>query len=91
VSKNDLLARVWPTMEEGSLRFHMVRLRKALGDGKGGPRYIATLTGRGYRFVAPISWSSDRVEEIAAAARFPHSNPPGRLIGMFERERGRRV
>ena len=87
VSKNDLLAWVWPvTVEEGSLRFHIVSLRKALCDGKDGARYIATLQGRGYCFVA-----SDRVEEIAAAARFPHANLPARLIGMFGRERGRRV
>src|SRR6266851_7239978 len=61
VSKNDLLAQVWPdaTVEEGSLRFHIVNLRKALGDGKDGARYITTLTGRGYCFVAPISRSSD--------------------------------
>jgi DNA-binding winged helix-turn-helix (wHTH) protein len=57
VSKTDLLAQVWPdvTVEEGSLRFHIVNLRKALGDGKDGARYITTLTGRGYCFVAPIS------------------------------------
>ena len=48
VSKRDLLARVWPdvTVEEGSLRFHIVSLRKALGDGKDGARYITTLAGR---------------------------------------------
>ena len=88
VSKNDLLAQVWPdvTVEEGGLRFHIVSLRKALCDGKDGARYIATLKGRGCCFVA-----SDRVEEIAVAARFSHANLPARLIGMFGRERGRRV
>ena len=57
ISKKDLLARVWPdvTVEEGSLRFHIASLRKALGDGKDGARYITTLAGRGYCFVAPIS------------------------------------
>ena len=57
VSKKDLMARVWPdvTVEEGSLRFHMASLRRALGDGRGGARYIATLAGRGYCFVAPVS------------------------------------
>src|SRR5467141_1995101 len=35
VSKNDLLADAWPdvTVDEGSLRFHIANLRKALGDG----------------------------------------------------------
>ena len=35
------------------------------------------------------SVAGDRVEEIAAAARFPHANLPVHLIGMFPRERGR--
>ena len=54
VSKNDLIAQVWPgiTVEEGSLRFHVAGLRKALGDGKEGARYISTSSGRGYSFVA---------------------------------------
>jgi DNA-binding winged helix-turn-helix (wHTH) protein len=67
------------------------RFRQALCDGKDGARYIATLKGRGYSFVAPISQSSGRGEDIAAAARFPHANLPARLIGLFGRERGRRV
>src|SRR5271170_6903145 len=48
VSKNDLMDQVWPdvTVEEGSLRFHIANLRKALGDGKDGARYISTVSGR---------------------------------------------
>jgi predicted ATPase len=41
-------------VEESSLRFHMAGLRKILGDGDGGARYIATQTGVGYAFVAPV-------------------------------------
>ena len=61
VSKNDVLSQVWPdvTVEEGSLRFHMANLRKVLDAGQDGPRYIATVPGRRYCFVAPISRSSD--------------------------------
>src|SRR5216684_1946331 len=95
VSKNDLLAQVWPdaTVEEGSLRFHIVNLRKALGDGKDGARYITTLTGRGYCFVAPISRSSDQGQVLqgqalaAAAVSFPHANLPGSLIGYLRDKR----
>ena len=88
VSKHDLLNRVWPdvTVEEGSLRFHIANLRKALGDGQEGARYIATLPGRGYCFVAPISRSSDRRVPQAAAASFPYVNLPGRLVGMVGRD-----
>src|ERR1700722_18507935 len=80
VSKKDLLAQVWPdvTVEESSLRFHIASLRKTLGDGKSGARYITTLAGRGYCFVAPISRSvKDNVEPVAAG--FAHANLPSRL------------
>ena len=57
VSKNDLMSRVWPdvTVDEGSLRTHMANLRKVLGDGREGARYIVTIPGRGYCWVAPVS------------------------------------
>src|SRR5437868_5916235 len=89
VSKKDLMTRVWPgvTVEEGSLRFHMASLRKALGDGKGGARYITTIAGRGYCFVAPIlRVSSLRNDAPVAAADFPHANLPGRLGRMVGRD-----
>jgi DNA-binding winged helix-turn-helix (wHTH) protein len=55
IDKRDLMAQVWPdvTVSESSLRFHVASLRKALGDGQDGARYITTLAGRGYCFVAP--------------------------------------
>ena len=62
VSKRELMAEVWPdvTVEENSLRFHVAGLRKALGDGQDGARYIATLAGRGYCFVAPVLRAKQR-------------------------------
>src|ERR1700732_4834758 len=57
VSKKDLISRVWPdvTVDESGLRVHVAGLRKALGDGQAGARYVANVAGRGYCFVAPIS------------------------------------
>jgi predicted ATPase/DNA-binding winged helix-turn-helix (wHTH) protein len=93
VSKKDLMARVWPDVrvEEGSLRFHMNGLRKALGDGVNGARYITTLAGRGYCFVAPVSQavapaSTPRIEPAKAPAHFPHANLPNRLSRMIGRD-----
>ena len=89
VSKKDLMSRVWPdvTVEEGSLRFHMTSLRKALGDGKDGARYITTLAGRGYCFVAPVSQASRPRDEVPAAlANFPYANLPHRLGRMVGRD-----
>jgi predicted ATPase/DNA-binding winged helix-turn-helix (wHTH) protein len=87
ISKRDLLAQVWPdvTVEESSLRVHVAGLRKALGDGKGGARYITTLAGRGYCFVAPISRSNDRHIASSIACSFPHVNLPSRLSRMVGR------
>lgn len=57
VEKQELLDAVWPDahVEESSLFQTVSALRKALGNGKNdGARYIATIPGRGYRFVAPL-------------------------------------
>lgn len=88
ISKKDLISRVWPdvTVEEGSLRFHMTSLRKALGDGKDGARYITTLAGRGYCFVAHVSRGSSAPEAPAAVANFPYANLPGRLSRIVGRD-----
>ncbi|MDD0994616.1 helix-turn-helix transcriptional regulator [Pseudomonas sp. TNT2022 ID1044] len=57
VSKQQLMAAVWPNsvVEEINLRVHMAALRKALGDGQAGQRYIINVAQRGYSFVAPYS------------------------------------
>jgi predicted ATPase/DNA-binding winged helix-turn-helix (wHTH) protein len=88
VSKKMLMTRVWPdvTVEEGSLRFHMASLRKALGDGKNGARYITTLAGRGYCFVAPISRANGRREAAHVTGHFPFANLPNRLGRMVGRD-----
>src|SRR5262249_60839651 len=64
IGKKELLSHVWPdvTVGEDSLRVHIASLRKALGDGKDGARYIITLAGRGYCFVAPVARSRGDVE-----------------------------
>jgi predicted ATPase/DNA-binding winged helix-turn-helix (wHTH) protein len=60
VSKQQLIAQVWPksVVEDINLRVHMAALRKALGDGQAGQRYIVTVAQRGYSFVAPFSLAS---------------------------------
>jgi TolB-like protein len=57
IHKDKLIACVWPDtfVDEGNLRFQVAALRKALGDGRGGNRFIANIPGRGYTFVAPVT------------------------------------
>ncbi|MEW6148283.1 MAG: winged helix-turn-helix domain-containing protein, partial [Pseudomonadota bacterium] len=89
VSKWELMAIVWPgiTVEESNLRFHVAALRKALGDGKDGARYIATLSGRGYCFVAPISQAQlPAARRSAPRAELPPVKLPNRLQRMVGRD-----
>jgi len=56
VSKVELTARAWPTtfVEEANLKVNMGLLRRVLDDTAQPEGYIATVIGRGYRFVAPV-------------------------------------
>jgi DNA-binding winged helix-turn-helix (wHTH) protein len=75
VTHKELMSTVWPdvTVEEANLRFQMAALRKALGDGRDGARYVSNVAGRGYCFVAPVTRSSAKqpvpVTRIATTER----------------------
>jgi predicted ATPase/DNA-binding winged helix-turn-helix (wHTH) protein len=89
VSKKTLLARVWPdvTVDVGSLRFHMATLRRALGDGQLGARYVSTLSGRGYCFVAPVSRLNGPGQPILEGPISEQSHRlPARLARMVGRD-----
>jgi DNA-binding winged helix-turn-helix (wHTH) protein len=79
VSKRELIAEVWPdvTVEEGGLRFHIAGLRKVLGDGEDGARYISTLVGRGYCFVAPVTRSTSATR---GPGSFERPSPPDTFL-----------
>src|SRR5260370_4871329 len=55
VGKDQLIARAWPRtfVEEANLKIQVSALRRALGDGQGGNRYLITVPGRGDNFLAP--------------------------------------
>ena len=56
VSKDELLDAVWPetAVTDAVLRVAIGALRKVLGDTAQTPRFIATVSRRGYRFLAPV-------------------------------------
>lgn len=56
VAKDELMAYAWPglAVDQTSLRVQVAELRKALGAGKTGARYITNVPCRGYCFVAPV-------------------------------------
>jgi len=90
VSKADLVSRAWPDtfVEESNLKVNIAALRRTLGEASGGARYIATVNGRGYRFVSPVlasgpgapsgkvDWPPGRSHNLPV--------PPTRLIGRAE-------
>jgi predicted ATPase/class 3 adenylate cyclase/DNA-binding winged helix-turn-helix (wHTH) protein len=57
VTKEALLDAVWPetAVGDGVLKTSINELRKALGETAKVPRYIATVSRRGYRFLAPVT------------------------------------
>lgn len=65
VGKDDLFGRVWPDqiVEESNLTVQVSAIRKALGERKENPHYIATVPGHGYRFTGNLI-SLDEEEEV---------------------------
>ena len=85
IAKQELIDHVWSdvTVEEGSLRVHVAAIRKALGDGQFGNRYIANIKGRGYSFVGtvvPLTGSTESGnDKFQQPGRLPAR--PRRMIG----------
>lgn len=90
VSQRELVARAWPNVVvgDGSLRVTIAELRKLLGDGRQGARYIANVTGRGYCFVAALEQSTLRAKALPSApdAIAAQHKLPSRLMRMVGRD-----
>lgn len=89
VGRRELIDRVWPDVivEDGNLRVHVANLRKALGDGRDGARYVTNVAGRGYCFVAPVRHSAGSEPGLpipaAESPATPHKLPVplSRMVG----------
>lgn len=73
VTKNELLARVWPEsfVEEGILTVHVSALRKALRDETRPPAYIETVARSGYRFIGPVTREKNEEPLVSSAIDRP--------------------
>lgn len=69
LSKQALLSKVWPdaVVEENNLNQCVFALRRALGEKPGEHRFIVTVPGRGYRFVATVTPVEPEGDAAAAA------------------------
>jgi DNA-binding winged helix-turn-helix (wHTH) protein/TolB-like protein/Flp pilus assembly protein TadD len=65
VEKEELMQRVWADsfVEEANLTVHMSALRKALGETRRAPHFIATISGRGYRFLAEVKEVEEKPDD----------------------------
>ena len=68
LEKNELIERLWQKsfVEEGNLARNVSTLRKTLGDIGKEHKYIATVQGRGYRFLANVE--AHQAQPLAAPA-----------------------
>src|SRR3954465_11731992 len=87
IAKQELIDHVWSDVivEEGSLRVHVAAIRKALGDGQFGNRYIANVKARGYSFVGTVVALADGTESRNDRSR-QQGRLPARPPRMIDRE-----
>lgn len=87
VRKEQLIALVWPTsvVEEINLRVHIAALRRALGDGENGQRYIVNVPQCGYSFIAPVRCDS-AAQVVFEGLQTPQHNLPARLTSVTGRD-----
>jgi len=85
VTREELQKRVWPADTfvdfDHGLNTAIKKLRQALNDDSGNPRYIETLPRRGYRFIAPVQGSAPAVAPAAAPPE-AKSELVGRVVMM---------
>ncbi len=72
VQKDELIRILWPdtAVEENNLTQHVSMLRRALGERAAEHRYIVTVPGRGYSFVADVRVVESSLESMPEQARW---------------------
>jgi DNA-binding winged helix-turn-helix (wHTH) protein len=76
LTPDELMAIAWPgvVVDESNLRVQMANLRRSLGSGRDGPRYIANVAGRGYCFVESVR-RIDAVDHPSPSTHEPVGTP----------------
>jgi TolB-like protein/tetratricopeptide (TPR) repeat protein len=84
VTKDELLARVWPgvVVEENALHVHISGLRKTLDAGEPSPGFIVTAQGRGYR-LAGVRAAPSVAEELDQPAGLALPDRPSIAVLPF--------
>lgn len=88
VGREELMARVWPgvVVESSNLTVQMSALRRALGDTGDEPHLIATIPGRGYRFIGRLQSDAPHAETVPVPE---HPLPPHAAADQSRKARSR--
>ena len=83
VLREEIRNRLWPNDTivefEHSINAAMKRLRQALGESAENPRYIETLSRRGYRWKVPVQWVEAQRDNARPAE--PEADSPSLIAG----------
>jgi Tol biopolymer transport system component/DNA-binding winged helix-turn-helix (wHTH) protein len=82
VSREDLIARVWPDVfvTDDVLHRAIRELRRVFGDSSSQPRYIETIRKRGYRLMVPTATAVRHVEAVPASTPAAVSSPTVSIV-----------
>ena len=86
VTRDQIVERVWGKETfldtDNSINAAIRKIRQVLGDDPEQPLFVVTVTGKGYRFVAPVQESSPPSEEQSSESSLsPESLPGANLLG----------
>src|SRR5260370_6364096 len=83
VRKEELVALVWPNTNVApcNLSVHIAALRRILGDGRDGKRFVINIPERGYSFVADVTTDIEQSPPLAVDATHNFPAPFTQLIG----------
>ena len=81
IDKDELMSAIWPdtVVEENNLNQNISTLRRVLGDNKDQQRIIATVSGRGYRFIPEVTARTHeevKLERTSEVAGRPNVREP---------------
>ena len=84
VTRAEIARHLWGTEvfvdTEHGINTAVRKIRQVLGDDPESPRFVQTVTGKGYRFAAPIAWDGEQQESAVIAVTPSRRRPAGWYI-----------
>src|ERR1051326_2010273 len=70
LTREQILEAIWPgqVLEDSNLTVNISAIRKALGENAANPRYLITIPGRGYRFIAPLKENANAHNQLVVTS-----------------------